>query len=142
MFPIDNIPLFKRTETRPQEISVFSNKVKGRFEILAAMDNAAVLIQRNGVKQIVSRTKPLQIFPHRVRTSIGKEQQITTEEIDMAGRTLGEIPPFADAERVLFYGYLTPAKFTPETPIQALRPLSKNQPDRSAAGSAEGARSC
>ena len=92
--------------------AISNQKVEGRFEILAAMDNAAVLIQRDRVKQIVSRTKPFQIFPDRTRISIGKEQQITTQEIEMAGRTLGEIPHFPDAERVLYYGYLTPAKFT------------------------------
>ncbi|MFB3079206.1 MAG: metal-dependent hydrolase, partial [Lysobacterales bacterium] len=92
--------------------AISNQKVQGRFEILAAMDNASVLIQRDGVKQVVSRTKPLQIFPDRVRISIGEEQQITTQEIDMTGRTLGEIPHFSDAERVLLYGYLTPARFT------------------------------
>ena len=93
--------------------AISNQKVQGRFEILAAMDNASVLIQRDRVKQIVSRTKPFQIFPDRTRISIGEEQQITTQEIEMAGRTLGEIPHYADAERVLFYGYLTPARFTP-----------------------------
>lgn len=93
--------------------AISNQKVQGRFEILAAMDNASVLIERDRVKQIVSRTKPFQIFPNRTRIWIGQEQQITTQEIEMAGRTLGEIPHYADAERVLFYGYLTPAKFTP-----------------------------
>lgn len=93
--------------------AISNQKVQGRFEILAAMDNAAVLIERDGVKQTVSRTKPFQIFPDRTRISIGKEQQITTQEIEMAGRTLGEIPHYAVAKRVLFYGYLTPARFTP-----------------------------
>ena len=92
--------------------AISNQKVRGRFEILAATDNASVLIERDRVKQIVSRTKPFQIFPDRVRIWIDQEQQITTQEIDMAGRTLGEIPHFPDAERVLFYGYLTPAKFT------------------------------
>jgi hypothetical protein len=93
--------------------AISNQKVQGRFEILGAMDNASVLIQRDRVKQTVSRTKPFQIFPDRTRISIGKEQRITTQEIEMAGRTLGEIPHYADAERVLFYGYLTPARFTP-----------------------------
>ena len=92
--------------------AISNQKVQGRFEILAATDNASVLIQRDGIKQIVSRTKPFQIFPDRTRISIGEEQQITTQEIEMAGRTLGEIPHFSDAERVLLYGYLTPARFT------------------------------
>ena len=93
--------------------AISNQKVQGRFEILAAMDNASVLIERDRVKQIVSRTKPFQIFPDRVRIWIDQEQQITTQEIEMAGRTLGEIPHYADAQRVLFYGYLTPARFTP-----------------------------
>ena len=93
--------------------AISNQKVQGRFEILAATDNASVLIERDRVKQIVSRTKPFQIFPDRTRIWIGQEQQITTQEIEMTGRTLGEIPRYADAERVLLYGYLTPAKFTP-----------------------------
>ncbi|MDA2926571.1 metal-dependent hydrolase [Acidobacteria bacterium AH-259-G07] len=93
--------------------AISNQKVRGRFEILAAVDNGAVLIERNGVKQIVSRTKPFQIFPHRVKISIGVRQHITTREIDMGGRTLGEVLRFPDAERVFFYGYVTPAKFTP-----------------------------
>jgi hypothetical protein len=31
----------------------------------------------------------------------------------MAGRTLGELPRFAGAGRVLYHGYLTPAKMSP-----------------------------
>ncbi|MDA2933689.1 metal-dependent hydrolase [Acidobacteria bacterium AH-259-D05] len=93
--------------------AISNQKVNGRFEILAAIDNSAVLIERDGVRQIVSRTKPLQIFPDRVRISIGEEKQITTQEINMAGRTLGEIPNFPEAWRVLLYGYVTPVKFTP-----------------------------
>lgn len=93
--------------------AISNQKVKGRFEILAALDNGAVLIERDGTKQIVSRTKPFQIFPDKVKIAIGKPQHIRTQEIDMAGRTLGEIPRFAETSRVLLYGYLTPARFSP-----------------------------
>ncbi|MDA2930094.1 metal-dependent hydrolase [Acidobacteria bacterium AH-259-O06] len=93
--------------------AISNQKVKGRFEILAALDNGAVLIERGGVKQIVSRTKPFQIFPHKVKITVGEKQHIATREINMAGRTLVEIARFSDAQRVLLHGYLTPARFTP-----------------------------
>jgi prefoldin subunit 5 len=91
--------------------AISNQKIQGRFEILAATDNAAVLIEREGVKQVVSRTEPLHIYPGRVSIEIGKPVRITTQEIDMRGRNLGEIPRFPNAHRVLFYGHLTPARF-------------------------------
>jgi len=90
--------------------AISNRKVKGRFEILAAVENGAVLIERDGVKQIVSRTAPLHIFPTRAKIAVGEPTTISTKEIQMAGRTLGELPRFPGASRVLYYGYLTPAK--------------------------------
>jgi|GEM_PF-4136483 len=93
--------------------AISNQKVAGRFEILAAVDNGAVLIERYGLKQIVSRTAPLHIFPTRAKIDIGEPTTISTREIQMAGRTLGELPRFPGATRVLYYGYLTPAKLAP-----------------------------
>ena len=93
--------------------AISNEKIAGRFEILAAIDNASVLIEREGVKQIVSRTAPLHIFPTKAKIAIGDPTTISTREIQMAGRTLGELPRFAGASRVLYYGYLTPAKLGP-----------------------------
>jgi inner membrane protein len=94
-----------------QGVELISNqKVKGQFEILAVMDNGSVLIERNRAKQIVSRTRPLQIFPESTKIRIGESQVISIQHVNMAGRTLGELPRFPEASRVLFYGYLTPAK--------------------------------
>jgi inner membrane protein len=91
--------------------AISNQKITGRFEILATTDNAAVLIERKGLKQVVSRTPPLQIYPEKVSIEIGETIQITTQEIDMMGRTLGEIPRFQSPHRVLLYGHLTPARF-------------------------------
>jgi len=93
--------------------AISNQKVKGRFEILAAVDNGAILIERNGLKQLVSRTAPLHIFPTKARIFIGEQTTISTREIKMAGRTLSELPRFLGATRVLYYGYLTPAKLSP-----------------------------
>ncbi len=93
--------------------AISNQKIKGRFEILAAVDNGAILIDRYGVKQLVSRTAPLHIFPTKAKIAIGEPTTISTTEIQMAGRTLGELPQFPDATRVLYYGYLTPAKQAP-----------------------------
>ncbi|MGI8786017.1 MAG: metal-dependent hydrolase [Acidobacteriota bacterium] len=92
--------------------AISNQKIRGRFEILAAVDNAAVLVERDGRKQIVSRTEPLEIYPDSARISIGEAVAITTQEINMAGRTLAEIPRFLGADRVLFYGYVTPVRHT------------------------------
>ncbi len=95
-------------------VEVLSNrKVKGRFEILAALDNGAVLIERDGVKQVVSRTPPHHLYPDRAKIVIGEPVSIQTAQIDMAGHTLGEVPRFPGAARVLYYGHLTPVKQTP-----------------------------
>jgi hypothetical protein len=91
--------------------AISNQRIRGRFEILATTDNAAVLIERDGVKQVVSRTPPLQIYPEKVSIEIGNPVQITTQELDMMGRTLGEIPRFPSAYRVLLYGHVTPARF-------------------------------
>ena len=93
--------------------AISNQKVTGRFEILAAVDNGAILIERDGLKQLVSRTAPLHIFPTKAKIAIGEPTTISTREIQMAGRTLGELPRFPGASRVLYYGYLTPAKLTP-----------------------------
>jgi len=93
--------------------AISNQKMTGRFEILAAVDNGAVLIERNGLKQLVSRAAPMHIFPTKAKIDIGETTTISTREIQMAGRTLGELPRFAGASRVLYYGYLTPAKLTP-----------------------------
>ena len=93
--------------------AISNQKVAGRFEILAAVDNGAVLIEREGLKQLVSRTAPLHIFPTKAKIAIGEPTTISTREIQMAGRTLGELPRFPGASRVLYYGYLTPAKLAP-----------------------------
>jgi len=93
--------------------AISNQKVAGRFEMLAAVDNGAVLIERDGLKQLVSKTAPLHIFPTRAKIAIGEPTMISTREIEMAGRTLGELPRFSGARRVLYYGYLTPAKLTP-----------------------------
>jgi len=61
---------------------ISNQEVKGRYEILAICDNAAILIDRDGTKQLVSRTEPLQIYPERVSIEIGEAVQITTQEID------------------------------------------------------------
>lgn len=93
--------------------AISNQKVKGRFETLGALDNGSVLIERNGVKQIVSRTNPFHIYPDRASIAIGEEQHVTIQEIDMAGRTLSEVPHFPGVDRVLLYGYLTPVKLPP-----------------------------
>lgn len=93
--------------------AISNQKIRGRFEILAATDNAAVLVERDGKKQIVSRTEPLEIYPDSARISIGEAVAISTEEINMAGRTMAEVPRFPGAGRVLFYGYVTPVRHTP-----------------------------
>jgi len=93
--------------------AISNQKVKGRFEILAAIDNGAVLIDRGGLKQLVSRTAPLHIFPTRAKIAIGEPTAISTKEIQMAGRTLAELPRFPGSTRVLYYGYLTAAKLSP-----------------------------
>ena len=93
--------------------AISNQKVKGRFEILAAVDNGAILIERDGLKQLVSRTAPLHIYPNKAKITIGEPTTISTREIQMAGRTLAELPRFPGATRVLYYGYLTPAKLAP-----------------------------
>ncbi|MFB3904938.1 MAG: metal-dependent hydrolase [Acidobacteriota bacterium] len=93
--------------------AISNQKVAGRFEVLAAVDSGAVLIEQGGLKQLVSRTAPLHVFPTRVKIAIGEPTTISTREIQMAGRTLGELPRFPGASRVLYYGYLTPAKLAP-----------------------------
>ncbi len=93
--------------------AISNQKVKGRFEILAAVDNGAIVIEREGLKQVVSRTAPLHIFPTKAKIAIGEPTSISTREIQMAGRTLEELPRFRGATRVFYYGYLTPAKLTP-----------------------------
>jgi len=55
----------------------------------------------------------MHIFPTRAKIAIGEPTTISTREIQMAGRTLGELPRFPGASRVLYYGYLTPAKLIP-----------------------------
>jgi inner membrane protein len=87
-----------------------NQKMSGRFEVLAVVPNAGVLIDREGVKQIVSRSDPFHLFPLRAWIEIGEPREVVVREVDMAGRTLGEIPRVEGAERELFYGYLTPAK--------------------------------
>jgi hypothetical protein len=90
--------------------SLSNRKVSGRFELLAALDGGSVLIEREGVKQIVSRTAPLQIYPTRAAIALGEPQQISVVRVDMAGRTLGEIPRFPEARRVLIHGFMTPVR--------------------------------
>jgi inner membrane protein len=87
-----------------------NRKMGGRFEVLALVPNAGVLIDRDGVKQIVSRSDPLHLFPLRAWIEIGEPREVVLREVDMAGRTLGEIPRVEGADRELFYGYLTPAR--------------------------------
>jgi len=60
-----------------------------------------------------ARTAPMHIFPARAKIDIGEPTTISTREIQMTGRTLAELPRFPGASRVLYYGYLTPAKLTP-----------------------------
>ena len=93
--------------------AISNRKVSGHFEILAAPDNGSVLVERDGVKQIVSRSAPLHLFPVKAKILIGEPCRISTVETEMAGRTLGELPRFAGAGRVLYHGYLTPAKMSP-----------------------------
>jgi hypothetical protein len=69
-----------------------------------------VLIEREGVKQIVSRTAPLQIYPTRAAIALGEPQEISVVRVDMAGKTLGEIPRFPEARRVLIHGFVTPVR--------------------------------
>jgi hypothetical protein len=69
-----------------------------------------VLIDQDGVKQIVSRSDPFHLFPLRAWIEIGEPREVVVREVDMAGRTLGEIPEVAGADRELLYGYLTPVK--------------------------------
>jgi membrane-bound metal-dependent hydrolase YbcI (DUF457 family) len=87
-----------------------NRRVSGRFELLAALDSGSVLIEREGVKQIVSRTAPLQIYPTRTAIVLGEPQEISVVRVDMAGKTLGEIPRFPEARRVLIHGFVTPVR--------------------------------
>jgi inner membrane protein len=87
-----------------------NQKMSGRFEVLAVVPNAGVLIDRDGVKQIVSRSDPFHLFPLRAWIEIGEPREVVVREVDMAGRTLGEIPEVEGADRELLYGYLTPVK--------------------------------
>jgi inner membrane protein len=87
-----------------------NQKMSGRFEVLAVLPNLGVLINREGVKQIVSRSDPFHLFPLRAWIEIGEPREVVVREVDMAGRTLGEIPEVAGADRELLYGYLTPVK--------------------------------
>jgi inner membrane protein len=87
-----------------------NQKMGGRFEVLSAVPNAGVLIDQDGVKRIVSRSDPFHLFPLRAWIEIGEPREVVVREVDMAGRTLGEIPEVEGADRELLYGYLTPVK--------------------------------
>jgi len=87
-----------------------NRKIQGRFEVLGTLDNGSVLIERDGTRQIVSRTEPCQLYPVKSSVVIGEPQILEVKTLDFTGRTLGDVPHFPDATRVLIHGYLTPAK--------------------------------